>query len=49
MLPLGNDPYLALDKVAEKERWLRDRDRGMVTPIPENPKQESAPIEIVLG
>jgi hypothetical protein len=33
MVPLGNDPYLALDKVAEKERWLRDRERGMVTPI----------------
>src|SRR5437879_4028666 len=46
--PLGNDPYWALDKVAEKERWLRDRERGMVTPIPENPKQESAPIDIVL-
>ncbi len=41
MVPLGNDPYLALDKAAEQERWLRDRERGVVTPIPENPKQEN--------
>jgi hypothetical protein len=41
MVPLGTDPYLALDKVAEKERWLRDRERGVVTPTSDNPKQES--------
>lgn len=27
-VPVGNDPYVALDKVAEKQRWLRDRERG---------------------
>lgn len=42
MVPLGTDPYLALDKVAEQERWLRDRDRGIVISIPDSPKPENS-------
>ena len=29
MVPLGNDPYVALDKLAAQERYLRDRARGL--------------------
>jgi hypothetical protein len=34
MVPLGNDPYVALDKLAAQERYLRDRARGVSTVSP---------------
>lgn len=34
MVPLGNDPYVALDKLAAQERYLRDRARGLETTPP---------------
>jgi hypothetical protein len=37
-VPVGNDPYVALDKLAEKQRWLRDRERGVCHPAPDSPK-----------
>jgi integrase len=40
MEPLGQDPYFALDKVAEKQRWLRKHELGMVEIPSEKPKQE---------
>jgi hypothetical protein len=30
----GKDPYVALDKLEEKKRWLRDRERQVVPPTP---------------
>src|SRR5437870_3438677 len=32
----GNEPYIALDKLAEKQRRLRDRPRQMACPVPVN-------------
>jgi len=41
---VGKDPYVALDKLAEKQRWLRERERGVVPQAPSNPKpQKSRP------
>jgi hypothetical protein len=34
MVPLGNDPYVALDKLAAQERYLRDQARGLETAPP---------------
>ncbi len=31
---VGKDPYVALDKLEEKKRWLRDRERRIVSPTP---------------
>ncbi|SPE25621.1 hypothetical protein SBA2_260111 [Acidobacteriia bacterium SbA2] len=36
-VPVGNDPYVALDKLAEKQRWLGDRKRGVSYAAPCNP------------
>ncbi len=36
MVPLGTDPYVALDKLAAQERYLRDRARGIETASPTN-------------
>ena len=33
---VGKDPYVALDKLEEKKRWLRDRERQVV---PQTPRQ----------
>ena len=30
VVPVGKDTYVALDKLYEKQRWLRDRERGVV-------------------
>jgi integrase/recombinase XerD len=35
---VGKDPYVALDKLEEKKRWLRDRERQVVPPTPVNSK-----------
>ena len=34
----GRDPFVALDKLEEKKRWLRDRERKVVSPTPVNSK-----------
>jgi integrase len=39
---VGNDPYLALDKLEEKKRWLRDRERRVVPQTPANAKTEGS-------
>ncbi len=33
---VGEDPYVALDKLEEKKRWLRDRERRVVPQTPAN-------------
>jgi hypothetical protein len=38
---IGKDPYIALDKLAEKQRWLRDRERQVTHQKPVNSKSES--------
>src|SRR5208282_1748298 len=35
---VGKDPYVALDKLEEKKRWLRHRERQVVPPTPFNSK-----------
>jgi integrase len=35
---VGKDPYVALDKLEEKKRWLRDRERQVVPSMPVNSK-----------
>lgn len=44
--PVGNDPYVALDKLAEKQRWLRDRERGVSYPAPDSPKPECSRLRV---
>ncbi len=39
---VGNDPYVALDKLEEKKRWLRDRERRVVPQSPANAKTEGS-------
>jgi hypothetical protein len=39
---VGKDPYVALDKLEEKKRWLRDRERQVVPQTPVNAKTESS-------
>ena len=39
---VGNDPYVALDKLEEKKRWLRDRERRVVPQTPANAKTEGS-------
>jgi integrase/recombinase XerD len=39
---VGNDPYIALDKLEEKKRWLRDRERRVVPQTPANAKTEGS-------
>lgn len=43
---MGNDPYVALDKLAEKQRWLRDRERGVAYPSPVTPKLEGSRLRV---
>jgi integrase len=45
--PVGNDPYVALDKLAEKERWLRDRERGVPSLARDIPKLEGGRLRVV--
>ena len=35
---VGRDPYVALDKLEEKKRWLRDRERQVIPKTPVNSK-----------
>jgi len=46
---IGKDPYVALDKLAEKQRWLRDRERRVVPQTPINFKSEDSRISIDEG
>jgi integrase len=39
---VGKDPYVALDKLEEKKRWLRDRERQIVPQTPANAKTEGS-------
>ncbi len=43
---VGKDSYVALDKLAEKQRWLRDRERRVVPQTPVNAKTESGRLSI---
>jgi hypothetical protein len=43
---VGADPYVALDKLAEKQRWPRDRERRVVPQTPVNAKPESSRLSI---
>ena len=43
---VGTDPYVALDKLAEKERWLRDRERGVPYAASDSPKPESSRLRV---
>jgi len=43
---VGNDPYVALDKLAEKERWLRDRERGVPYADSDSPTPESSRLRV---
>jgi hypothetical protein len=45
-VPVGNDPYVALDKLAEKQRWLRDRERGVPSTAPDSPKPELSRLRV---
>jgi hypothetical protein len=44
--PVGNDPYVASDRLAQKERWLRDRERGVVPPPPASPDSEGVRLSV---
>jgi hypothetical protein len=37
---IGKDSFVALDKLAEKQRWLRDRERQVAPQKPVNSKPE---------
>jgi hypothetical protein len=43
---VGKDPYVALDKLEEKKRWLRDRERQVVPQTPVNSKPETSKLSI---
>ena len=43
---VGKDPYIALDKLAEKQRWLRDREREVVPQAPPNSKPQNSRLTI---
>ena len=43
---VGKDPYIALDKLEEKKRWLRDPERQVVPPTPVNPKTENSRLSV---
>ena len=43
---VGKDPFVALDKLAEKQRWLRGRERRVVPQTPVNAKTESSRLSI---
>ena len=46
---VGKDPFIALDELAEKQRWLRDRERRVVPQMPINSKPEGNRIGIDEG
>jgi hypothetical protein len=39
---IDKDPYVALGKLAEKQRWLRDRERQIVPLTPVNARPETS-------
>jgi integrase len=43
---IGKDPYVALDKLAERQRWLRDRERRVAPKTPDGSKREGSRISI---
>jgi Phage integrase, N-terminal SAM-like domain len=43
---VGKDPYVALDKLEEKKRWLRDRERQVTPQKPVDYKPESSRISV---
>ena len=43
---VGKDPYVALDKLGEKQRLLRDRERRVIPQTPVNSKPESGRLSI---
>jgi integrase len=43
---IGKDPYVALDKLAEKQRWLRGRERQVVPQKTVNSRSEGSRISI---
>jgi integrase len=45
-VPVGKDPFVALDKLAEKQRWLRDWERHVVPQTPADSKPESSRLSI---
>jgi Phage integrase, N-terminal SAM-like domain len=46
---VGKDPYVALDKLSEKQRWLRDRERQITPQKPVTSKPESSRTSIDEG
>jgi len=43
---VGKDAYVAMDKLAEKERWLRDRERGVPYSASDSPKPEGSRLRV---
>jgi len=43
---VGKDAYVAMDKLAEKERWLRDRERGVPYSASDSPKPEGSRLSV---
>lgn len=43
---VGKDPYVALDKLEEKKRWLRDRERQVIPQIPVNSKPQNSNLSL---
>jgi hypothetical protein len=43
---VGKDPYVALDKLGEKQRWLRDRERRIIPQAPVNARPESGRLSV---
>jgi hypothetical protein len=46
---VGKDPYVALDKLGEKQRWLRDQERHVAPQKPVTSKPESSRTSIDEG
>jgi len=42
----GKDPYVALDKLEERKRWLRDRERQVVPQTPVNSKPQTSKLSM---
>jgi len=43
---VGADPYVALDKLEEKKRWLRDRERQVVPQTPAHSKPQTSKLSM---
>jgi len=43
---VGKDPYVALDKLEEKKRWLRDRERQVVPQTPAHSKPQTSKLSM---